>query len=124
MIAPKPPDSGSGAGQSASRRRSQATIVNSRSGYWSAKVTRESSALALEEGVFTWNDPKAIALSLMRSALASRRRKGTPFQSAMSMLNLYINRAGTNLPVPRKRILAQAKLELRGLFHRRVTSRL
>jgi len=92
-------------------------MANSRSKYWSAKVTRESSALALEEGVFTWDDPKEIARSLKRSALASTRRKGTPLQSAMSMLNFYINRAGTNLPAPRKRILGQAKVELRRLFN-------
>jgi hypothetical protein len=92
------------------------------SGNWSAKVTRESSALALEPGVFTWDDPKAIAGSLKRSALASTRRKGTPFQSAMSMLNFYINRAGANLPEPRKRILETAKAELRGLFGRQTPS--
>ena len=93
-------------------------MAKAQSTYWSAKVTRESSALALEEGVFTWDDPKEIARSLKRSALASRRRKGTPLQSAMSMLNFYINRAGVNLPAPRKRILGQAKLELRRLFNR------
>jgi hypothetical protein len=87
-------------------------------GKWSARVTRESSALALEEGVFTWDDPKEIARSLQRSALASTRRKGTPLQSAMSMLNFYINRAGSNLPDRRKRVLGQAKVELRSLFHR------
>jgi hypothetical protein len=27
---------------------------------WSAKVTRESDALDLEEGVFTWKDPKKL----------------------------------------------------------------
>ena len=25
---------------------------------WSAKVTRESNALGLEKGVFTWKDPQ------------------------------------------------------------------
>jgi hypothetical protein len=30
-----------------------------------------------------------IALSLKRSSQASKRRKGTPYQSAMSMLNFY-----------------------------------
>jgi hypothetical protein len=90
--------------------------LDAKSRYWSAKVTRESSALALDPGVFTWDDPKKIACSLKRSALASTRRKGAPFQSAMSMLNFYINRAGTNLPADRKRVLAQAKQELRNLF--------
>ena len=84
--------------------------------YWSAKVTRESAALQLEEGIFTWDDPKRIATSLKRSSLASASRKGTPYQSAMSMLNFYVNRAGTNLPASRKRVLSQAKQELRLLF--------
>src|SRR5664279_2946727 len=61
---------------------------------WSAKVTRESDALSLEKGVFTWKDPKAIAQSLKDSAEASTRRKAEPFRSAMSMLVFYINRAG------------------------------
>ena len=84
--------------------------------YWSGYVTKHSFALDLEEGVFTWDNPREIAASLKRSALASERRKGTPFQSAMSMLNLYINRAGKNLKPKRKRILEQAKAELRKLF--------
>jgi len=64
--------------------------------YWTAYVTKHSFALDLEEGVFTWNNPKKIAQSLKESAEESLNRKGTPFQSAMSMLNFYINRAGKN----------------------------
>ena len=90
-------------------------MVKSKSKYWSGKITKESNALDLEVGVFTWSDPKKIAQSLKRSALASERRKKTPFQSAMSMLNFYINRAGKNLKPKRKRILKQAKIELRNL---------
>ncbi|MBE9516264.1 MAG: DUF3175 domain-containing protein [Proteobacteria bacterium] len=86
--------------------------------YWSAKVTRDSQALDLEEGVFTWRDPKRIALSLKRSADESKRRKTEPFRSAMSMLVFYINRAGKNLDVDQKRILEQAKNELRRLYGR------
>ena len=84
--------------------------------YWSGRVTRQSNALDTEPGVFTWGDPKRIARSLKRSALQSTRRKAPPFQSAMSMLNFYINRAGKNLPPERKKILNQAKEELRRLF--------
>ena len=87
-----------------------------RTKYWSGYVTKNSMALDLEEGVFTWNNPRKIAESLKRSAEASLRRKGTPFQSAMSMLNFYINRAGKNLKPDRKRILEQAKIELRKVF--------
>ncbi|HUW24786.1 MAG TPA: DUF3175 domain-containing protein [Patescibacteria group bacterium] len=83
---------------------------------WSARVTKESNALDTEEGVFTWKDPKKIALSLKRSAESSTRRKGTPFQSAMSMLNFYINRAGKSLEPEQKKILEQAKIELRRLY--------
>jgi hypothetical protein len=61
---------------------------------WSDKVTRESNAMSLEKGVFTWKDPKMIAQSLKDSAEASTRRKAEPFRSAMSMLVFYINRAG------------------------------
>ncbi|GMR01568.1 MAG: DUF3175 domain-containing protein [Gammaproteobacteria bacterium] len=85
---------------------------------WSQHVTESSNALDLEEGVFTWDDPKKIALSLKRSADASSRRKGTPFQSAMSMLNFYINRAGRQLPANRREVLVLAKEELRQLYGR------
>lgn len=83
---------------------------------WSGEVTKHSIALDLEEGVFTFNDPKKIARSLKRSAEESSRRKAAPFQSSMSMLNFYINRAGKNLKPQRKKILEQAKIELRLLF--------
>jgi hypothetical protein len=84
--------------------------------YWSARVTKESNALDTESGVFSWKDPHKIALSLKHSAESSRRRKAPPFQSAMSMLNFYINRAGKNLPRSQKKILENAKKELRKLF--------
>ena len=83
---------------------------------WSGRVTRESHALQLEEGVFTWKDPQRIARSLKHSADASKNRKAPPLRSAMSMLVFYINRAGTNLDEPQKRILEQAKDELRKLY--------
>ena len=84
---------------------------------WSKYVTRHSFALDLEEGVFTWDSPKRIAKSLKESAENSIRRKGTPYQSAMSMLNFYINRAGKNLKPERRNILEQAKIELKNLFN-------
>ena len=85
---------------------------------WSARVTRESNALDLEPGVFTWSDPKRIAASLKRSAQSSRRRKADPYRSALSMLVFYINRAGKNLPAGRLKILQRAKVELRKQFGR------
>ena len=86
--------------------------------YWSARVTRESDALDLRQGVFTLDDPKKIARSLKRSAELSHRRKADPYRSALSMLTFYINRAGTNLPAARKRTLERAKEELKKLFGR------
>jgi Protein of unknown function (DUF3175) len=85
-------------------------------GNWSARVTHDSNALDLEQGVFTWQDPHRIALSLKRSAEASTRRKAPPFRSAMSMLVFYINRAGKNLDENQLRILERAKNELRALY--------
>ena len=86
--------------------------------YWSGDVTSKSDALDLEEGVFTFDSPRRIAQSLKRSAEASKRRKGSAYQSAMSMLNFYINRAGKNLPDDRKQVLENAKDELRKAFGR------
>ena len=85
---------------------------------WSAEVTKHSDALDLERDVFKSNDPHKIALSLKRSAEHSKRRKGTPYQSARSMLNFYINRAGKNLPKKRKRVFERAKDKLREAFGR------
>src|SRR5438270_6748675 len=85
---------------------------------WSARVTKQSDALDLQPKVFRSGNPRQVALSLKRSAERSKRRKGTPYQSAMSMLNFYINRAGKNLPKKQKRVLEKAKDELRDVFAR------
>lgn len=85
---------------------------------WSQKVTRESNALDLEDGVFTWRDPKRIARSLKRSAERSTRRRSPPFRSAMSMLVFYINRAGSKLDAAQREVLEQVKQELRRLYGR------
>ena len=82
---------------------------------WSQRVTRESNALDLERRVFT-NSPRAIAKSLKRSAEQSRRRKSSPYRSAMSMLTFYINRAGRQLTRTQRARLEAAKDELRALF--------
>ncbi|KAB2671714.1 DUF3175 domain-containing protein [Brucella tritici] len=85
---------------------------------WSADVTENSDALTLEAHVFEKADPKEIALSLKRTADNSGRRKSGPFRSAMSMLTFYINRAGQNLPEKRKKVLENAKNELRKAYGR------
>jgi hypothetical protein len=97
------------------KRRSKAGRSSKR---WSARVTRESDALDLKRGVFAKRSPRAIALSLKRSAERSHRRKSAPYRSAMSMLTFYINRAGKNLPAGRRNILRRAKDELREAFGR------
>jgi hypothetical protein len=85
---------------------------------WSADVTRHSDALDLEPHIFESDDPKKIADSVKRSAEHSHRRKASPFQSAMSMLTFYLNRAGKNLPEAKKKVIEQAKDELRKDFDR------
>jgi len=85
---------------------------------WSADITSRSNALDLEKAVFKQADPRRIARSLKRSAEHSRRRKSSPYRSAMSMLTFYINRAGRKLPAERRRTLEAAKHSLRRLFHR------
>ena len=83
---------------------------------WSQDVTESSDALDLEEGVFRKDDPREIAKSLKKSAEDSDKRKGTPLQSAMSMLTFYINRAGDQLSKSERAKLEKAKDELRDLF--------
>ena len=102
---------------SKSRKKSKAR-TRSKIRRWSARVTQRSNALDLQPKVFKSTNPRRIALSLKRSAQATNRRKATPYQSAMSMLNFYINRAGKSLPQKQKRVLERAKAELRDVFGR------
>ena len=81
-------------------------------------MAAHSDALDLDRGVFTGDDPEAIAASLKRSAERSDRRKSDPYRSAMSMLTFYINRAGDNLPDDRRAVLEAAKAALRRQFGR------
>ncbi|HWL85708.1 MAG TPA: DUF3175 domain-containing protein [Polyangiaceae bacterium] len=99
----------SNARTSSSNKKPPRTRVNR----WSQRVTETSDALDLETGVFQKGSPRAIARSLMRSAEQSRRRRSDPYRSAMSMLTFYLNRAGKNLSVERRRTLESAKDELR-----------
>jgi hypothetical protein len=85
---------------------------------WSGEVTRNSNALDLDQGVFTWKNPARIAASLKRSAVSSKRRKASPYRSALSMLTFHINRAGKNLTASQKKVLERAKAELHKSFGR------
>ncbi len=99
-------------------RRKKTAAKAHGNGRWSAAVTRNSNALDLDEGVFTWKDPRRVAASLKRSAETSTRRKANPYRSALSMLTFHINRAGKSLPAAQKRVLERAKDELRKQFGR------
>jgi hypothetical protein len=101
---------------SSARRRPIASKTSSKR--WSQRVTRESDALDLEQGVFKLTDPKKIAASLKRSAQRSSRRKAGAYRSALSMLTFYINRAGKALPKTQRNRLERAKAELRRQFGR------
>ena len=72
----------------------------------------------VDPGIFTSRSARRIALSLKRSADHSHRRKAGPFQSAMSLLNFEINRAGRNLGAAQRKILNNAKIELRRAYGR------
>jgi hypothetical protein len=85
---------------------------------WSHHVMETSDAMDIQKDVFKTGSAESIAQSLKHSSTVSRRRKGTPFQSAMSMLNFYINRAGRNLPKERRDTLQKAKRKLREAFGR------
>ena len=81
-------------------------------------MTERSDALDLEHDVFKQRSARAIAASLKRSAERSTRRKAGSYQSAMSMLNFYVNRAGRKLSAERRRTLERAKGALRKLYGR------
>ena len=83
---------------------------------WISTVT--SDVLHFAPKTFTWDDPKKIAKELKRSATRSKITKRSKYASAMSMLCYYINRAGSSLPKKQKKILEQAKVELRELYDR------
>ena len=85
---------------------------------WSPRVTETRNAMDPEPGVFSWDDPPRIARSLKRLADNSDRRNSSPFCSAMSMLNFYVNRAGKKLPGKQREILDKAKEELRELYEK------
>jgi hypothetical protein len=101
--------------QRAPRKHAPKKAASSR---WSGTASRRSDALDLEQSIFKSASAARIAHSLKKSAESSRRRKTGPYQSAMSMLNFYVNRSGSNLSPARKRVLQQAKGELRKAFHR------
>jgi hypothetical protein len=104
--------------QAAHRAKAANSGAAKRGQKWSHHVMETSDAMDIERGIFKTGSAQWIAESLKRSSTQSRRRKGTPFQSAMSMLNFYINRAGRNLPKARRDTLQQAKRKLREVFGR------
>ena len=97
---------------------SKTTARKAASKKWSKKVTATSNAMDLEKDIFKSKDPKKIALSVKHSAEKSKRKKAGPFQSAMSIINFYENRAGDNLNAAQRKVLDDSKNELRKLFGR------
>ncbi|HZW60637.1 MAG TPA: DUF3175 domain-containing protein [Candidatus Babeliales bacterium] len=95
-------------------------IKKTKKKYWVRRVQETSNAMDLPEDIFT-HSAKKIAQELKEAVMASNRTKGTKFQSAMSMLNYYINRAGKNLKAKDKARLERAKIELRKVFGRTLT---
>lgn len=93
-----------------------ATKIKTGTRKWSAKVAIKSDALSLEKDIFKSKDLNKIAASLKHSAGESHKRKASPFQSAMSMLNFYENRAGKNLSRRQRAPLEKAKNKLRKFF--------
>jgi hypothetical protein len=104
--------------KSRAKKSAKKSPKKSSSKKWSAHVNETSDAMDLEKGVFKKSSPKKIAKSLKRSSAKSKRKKSTPYQSAMSMLNFYINRGGKNLSASKKKTLEKAKKELKKVFHR------
>jgi hypothetical protein len=98
------------------RRKSAASKISPKR--WSQRVTRESEALDLQQGVFKLTSPEKIAASPKRSAERSSRRKAGAHRSALSMLTFYINRAGKALPKTQRDRLQRAKTALKHRFHR------
>lgn len=87
---------------------------------WSNRITNIGNALKLEKGVFTFTDPKRIAISLSKSAKLRKSNKVSEFRSAMSMLVFYINRGGKKLSPNTIKILEQAKNELRLIYGKNI----
>ena len=106
--------------KTASAQRSAARKSSKRAApkRWSQRVTKESDALDLKQGVFKLDSPRKIATSLKRSAEHSSRRKAGAYRSALSMLTFYINRAGKTLPKTERTRLERAKVELKHQFGR------
>ena len=89
---------------------------------WVRVVRETSNVMDLLRDLFK-RTPDGIARGLKRAVLQSRRTKGTKFQSAMSMLNLYVNRAGRTLPSRERVRLEAAKEELRKVLGRSLARR-
>jgi hypothetical protein len=83
---------------------------------WSQHVTETSDAMDIADGTFASGDPVRIARTVEKDAEASKRRKSSPYRSAMSMLTFYINRAGKNLTAKQRKVLEDAKDVLRDEF--------
>ncbi|MBC7451793.1 MAG: DUF3175 domain-containing protein, partial [Cytophagales bacterium] len=106
----KPTKATKTAGKKASKKASSKPAAQKK---WSAKVTKTSDASDVKADTFKSKNPTSIAKSLKKAAEKSTKKKASPFKSAMSMLNFYINRAGENLTDLQKKKFNKVKKNLR-----------
>ncbi|MCA1819448.1 MAG: DUF3175 domain-containing protein [Halobacteriales archaeon] len=78
-------------------------------------------ALPLEPGLFTLDDPKAIARNLHRAAI--RRGGSDPFGAAMATLDAHVKRSSRGLAAIERRGFQRVRMELRQAFGRRPQAR-
>ncbi len=85
---------------------------------WSAEVTAHDHPFDLEPGLFAKGSAQQIAAALKKSAEDPARGSDDPYRTAMSMLDFYINRAGSKLSAEQRTKLDQVKTALRQSFGR------
>jgi hypothetical protein len=85
---------------------------------WSADVTAHDHPFDLEPGLFAKGSAQQIAAALKKSAEDPARGSDDPYRTAMSMLDFYINRAGSKLSAEQRTKLDQVKSALRQSFGR------
>jgi len=83
---------------------------------WLAEVANNEFLVDAEECIINYGSAVEIAESVKRFAMRNKNGNANEFQSAMSMLNFYINRVEKNLINNRKEVLENAKENLKQFF--------
>ena len=105
-------------GSSTARKPARKVAPKANEARSSKRVMEPTAALDLQPGVFVEADPTVLSRSHEQLAERSTRRKAGPLQSAMSLLNFYLNRGGENLSASRTVVFERAKKRLREVFPR------